>query len=100
MRSHDEELAMTPDPATPQEQPVPNKPGWYECRFLRNPPDWLIVRWWSGRALYHTRRESDAVDLREYTDFIGPLVPITEQPVPAASERQRELEPLTDAERA
>lgn len=45
--------------------------GWYECRFLRNPPDCRVVRWWSGKVLHHTKHETTPCDSREYTEFVA-----------------------------
>jgi hypothetical protein len=66
---------VSPQP-TPREHP--GEVGWYECRY--SPRSWRVARWWSGSALYFMPQRRQVGDLRDYTDFIGPLVPATQLP--------------------
>jgi hypothetical protein len=64
-------------------QDRPTLPGWYECRFLRNPPDFRVARWWNGKRLSSVPRDSDTpLNVGEYTDFVFlgcPTPPATEK---------------------
>jgi len=45
--------------------------GWYECRFLKNPPEFRVARWWDGSHLFSTPHYSNtSCDSREYTEFV------------------------------
>lgn len=64
--------------------------GWYECRFLRNPPDYRVVRWWDGNHLFSTPHYSNTTcDVREYTEFVA-LIPY--QPTPRLIENPKQYE--------
>jgi hypothetical protein len=83
IESLEAELAVASHPPLGAWQDRPTLPGWSECRFLRNPPDFRVARWWNGKRLSSVPRDSDTpLNVGEYTDFVFlgcPTPPATEK---------------------